>query len=128
MTIKNSKSNSSLNNPLFVINSDHESIMDHIYRMDELIGEKNYTTLVVHLVGMTPFFKNSLVEHFEIEDQIIFPAVLQSNPPEKITKLVEELTSEHEKFRIRLNKLNEFLHKKEDEIMGKIVPLNNIST
>jgi iron-sulfur cluster repair protein YtfE (RIC family) len=52
-----------------------------------------------------------LVEHFNQEEEQVFPALLADNPGEKVTQLVVELRQEHVPLLERMGRLNELLHR-----------------
>ena len=81
--------------PLVRLIEDHEDVSEYLENLEEVLGFLHEEETWSKIKPIEDFLKRNLVEHFEFEEKIVFPAILSGCATPESIKLILELQREH---------------------------------
>jgi iron-sulfur cluster repair protein YtfE (RIC family) len=91
--------------PLIRLIKDHEKVSEFLEDMRKVMSFLHDKEAWSKVKPIEDFFQERIVDHFEFEEKIVFPAILSKAATPETIKLILELQKEHG---IILTKLEEF--------------------
>lgn len=84
-----------INTIMLRISGEHKIIFDYVVRFDKALSSGNYEQARVLIRLLSRHMQLDLIKHFELEEKILFPAALLSQPEPAVVELVLVLQKEH---------------------------------
>ena len=89
--------------------ADHASASEFVRNLDRTVAIWNAKEPSAKVNGIRAFVKAHVVEHFAVEDETVFPALLADNPTSTTVRIVAALGNDHRAIRQEVEKLEELL-------------------
>ncbi len=104
--------------PLRRLIEDHEDVSEYLEDLEGILSFLHEEKAWSKIKPIEDFFKQNIIEHFEFEENIVFPAVLSRCATPESIKLILKLQKEHGSI---LKELEEF----RKIISENVVPFDN---
>ncbi|GEM_PF-2728932 len=91
--------------PLISVSQAHNKIFEMSNMYEKLLQGVSFIDVAGYVNTLSKLFKESIIPHFDFEENRIFPAALASRDP-KIRSLVTRIQDDHDRLLAKLTQLN----------------------
>jgi iron-sulfur cluster repair protein YtfE (RIC family) len=99
------KSHSQVNNPLLVLSQEHQLVFDQLKTLDTLLASGDLPSLIGDLQARQQTFLGTVLQHFNLEETIFFPAVHEARAGAELATMVITLARDHGRLEAQLRQI-----------------------